>query len=133
MLPASEIARLDRLVDEAAIISYSVAEDGGMTSVVLHGLKLPPGANVDRVDMLLRLPAGFPDAAPDMFWCDPPVRRADGGNFPNADQMENHLGKQWQRFSRHLAQGEWRAGVDSIDTFLVLIFKSFNQGLGRAA
>lgn len=133
MLPQSEIERLDRLVAEGAVEGYLTELEGGMTCVVLRGFRLGPGFNLASTDLLLRLPPGFPDAAPDMFWCDPPVRRADGVPIAQSDLNEQYLGKQWQRFSRHLNPGEWRPGVDSIDSFIVLIRKTLNQGVGLAA
>ncbi len=104
-----------------------------MTCVVLCGFKLRPGFTLTATDLLLRLPAGFPDAAPDMFWCDPPVARTDEIAIPAADQYEEHLGRRWQRFSRHLSPGEWRPGIDSIDSFIALIRKTLYEGLARAA
>jgi hypothetical protein len=133
MLPQSEIDLLDRMVAEGEIDAYRTELEGGMTCVVLQGFRLRHGFNLASTDMLLRLPPGFPDAAPDMFWCDPPVRRSDGAILPQSDLPEHYLGRQWQRFSRHLNPGEWRPGVDSIDSFIVLIRKTLNQGLGLAA
>jgi hypothetical protein len=133
MLPPTELARLDRLVAEGEIGRYSIQPEGGMTCVVLHDFRLAAGFTVAATDLLLRLPSGFPDSAPDMFWCDPSVARSDGVPIPAADQYEQHVGRRWQRFSRHLAHGEWRPGVDSLDSFIVLIRKTLAQGLGRAA
>jgi hypothetical protein len=133
MLPQSEIDRLDRMVAGREVSSYFTQLEGGMTCVVLQAFRLPPGMSVPTTDMLLRLPPGFPDAAPDMFWCDPPVRRSNGTDIDQSQVTESYLDRQWQRFSRHLNPGEWRPGIDSIDSFIVLIRKTLNQGLGLAA
>jgi hypothetical protein len=133
MLPQSEVERLDRMVADCEIRAYGVQPEGGLTCVVLEGFRLPRGLSVATTDMLLRLPPGFPDAAPDMFWCDPPVHRTDGSIINQSEVTESYLGRQWQRFSRHLNPGEWRPGVDSVDSFVVLIRKTLCEGVRLAA
>jgi hypothetical protein len=133
VLPADQAERLERMIAEGEAASYSVTPDGGFLCVVLHDFKLRPGYNVEAADLLVRLPPGFPDAAPDMFWIDPPIARTDGVGISAADQYEMHLGRRWQRFSRHLAGGEWRAGVDSIESYLALIRKALAEGFAKAA
>jgi hypothetical protein len=101
--------------------SYEVTLESGMICLILPNYPLPDGYEPRDVTLLLRLPAGYPDAAPDMYWCDPPVRLSRTGAFPQAaESMENHLGRTWQRFSRHLGPGAWRPG-DGLDTYLTLI------------
>jgi hypothetical protein len=93
------------------------AESGGWSFLVISGYKLPAGFQPNSVDLLVKLPPGFPDAAPDMFWVFPPVRTAAGGQ-PRATSSERLLGKDWQRFSWHLAAGAWKPGVSSLRDFL---------------
>lgn len=95
--------------------------DGGFLCVVIKDFRLPPGYDRDSTDVLLRLPSGFPDSQPDMFWCDPPISYANGGVPQASESRETYLGRTWQRFSRHLAPGVWRPGVDSLMTYLSLI------------
>lgn len=103
-------------------LPYEVTPEAGMIALVISGWKVPAGYEPAETDLLVRLPAGFPDAAPDMYWCDPPVRLAGSGAFPPAaDLMEQHLGRQWQRFSRHLPAGAWQPGRDSLESYLALI------------
>jgi hypothetical protein len=92
-------------------------EGGGWSFLVISGYKLPAGFQPNSVDLLVKLPPGFPDAAPDMFWISPPVRTAGGGQ-PRATSSERLLGKDWQRFSWHLAAGAWKPGVSSLRDFL---------------
>lgn len=133
MLPAAEIDRLELMKAEGAIEDYQLIPENGMTCVVLAGFRLRAGLTVHATDLLLRLPPGFPDAAPDMFWCSPTVMRADGVAIPQADVFESHLGRTWQRFSRHLTAGEWQPGVDSLDSFIALIRKTLYEGIAKAA
>ena len=98
---------------------FSVAEEGGAVAVVLPSYRLPAGFAPDVVALLLLVPFGYPDAPLDMFWVDPPVMLR--GATPAATSPDQHLGRQWQRFSRHLPAGSWRPGVDCVQTYLALM------------
>lgn len=85
--------------------------------LVLRAVKLAPGRfDQPEVDVLVKIPPGYPLAPIDMFWVSPQVRLANGTLPPAADHHETHEGRQWQRFSRHLKG--WRPGVDSLASFL---------------
>ena len=108
-------------------IGHVVTSEANMTCVVLKQYRLPPGFRHTHADLLLRLSPGYPDVAPDMWWFDPPVFRADGSAIQATQVTEHHLGRQWQRWSRHLPAGLWRSGIDSIESFLALIRKELEQ------
>jgi len=99
----------------------SVMNDGGMIAVVLPGFPLPAGFTTERADLLLRLSPGYPDVHPDMWWFEPHVVRVDGRPIPATDAREHYLGRTWQRWSRHLNPGQWRAGIDSLESYLSLV------------
>jgi hypothetical protein len=121
-LPQSDIACLaERHVE------YSVSVEANMTCVVLPGYELPPGYDKSSSDLLLRLNPGFPDVPPDMWWFDPAIRLS-GGRTPRATEvMERHLGRSWQRWSRHFNAGQWRSGTDSLESFLALIRRELER------
>jgi hypothetical protein len=101
---------------------FEVRADQGLICVVITNYELPPGFDRPSSNLLLRLPQGFPDAPPDMFWFTPPIRLQVDGSFPPAAaQMEQYLGEMWQRFSRHLNAGAWRPGTDNLASYLALI------------
>jgi hypothetical protein len=113
-------------------LPYEVTPESGMIVLVIRGWPVPAGYEPREVDLLVRLPAGFPDTAPDMYWCDPPVRLATNGAYPPAaEQMEQHLGRQWQRFSRHLPAGAWQPGRDSLESYLALIRTELERSAPR--
>lgn len=56
-------------------------EASGWQLLVISDFELPVGFQPNRVKLLVKLPPGFPDAAPDMFWVHPAVRTGAG----NAD------------------------------------------------
>jgi Prokaryotic E2 family E len=112
-------------------LDYEVTSEDGLICVVIKDWQLPSGYEPARVDLLLRLPVGFPDAQPDMYWCDPPVRVAANGAFPPAaDLMENYLGRTWQRFSRHLPGGAWQSARDNLGSYLALIHRGLAKEVG---
>jgi hypothetical protein len=101
--------------------SGEVAVDGGMLCVLLPEWELPFGFTAAAVDLLLRLPANFPDTQPDMWWMSPTVALVSGQPIAAADLIETHLGRTWQRWSRHLPAGLWNTGTDGIQTYLAQI------------
>lgn len=106
---------------------YDVSTEANMVCVVLRGYVLPRGYDRASADLLLRLQPGYPDVPPDMWWFDPPARRADGQAIPATDCVENHLGRSWQRWSRHLNSAQWSPGVDTLESFLALIRKELER------
>jgi hypothetical protein len=124
MLPEREVAYLAEHWPDA-----QVSQDGGMVAVVLPQFPFPAGFAPDRADLMLRLPFGFPDAKPDMFWVEPFVTVR--GAQPVASEVrEVHLGKTWQRFSRHLADQDWRSGVDGLRSYVALINSMLRREAG---
>ena len=116
MLPAPDGAFLAERSFE-----YMTSAEGGMICVVVPQWTIPPGYNLQEADLLVRLPAGYPDLPPDMWWFDPAVLRADGREIPATQATGRHLGRSWQRWSRHLSPEQWRSGVDGIGSFFTLI------------
>ncbi len=109
---------------------HAVRTESGMICVVLPQFPLPPGFDQTHSDLLLRLSAGYPDVPPDMWWFDPPVKMANGGTIPATEVREAHLGRTWQRWSRHFIAGQWRSGVDCLETFLGLIQRELRREAG---
>ena len=116
MLPAPDAAFLTE-----RSLEFSAVVEGSMICIVVSRWTLPPGYNVQEADLLVRLPAGYPDLPPDMWWFDPAVLRADGCEIPATQATGRYLGRSWQRWSRHLRPEQWRSGVDGIGSFFTLI------------
>lgn len=110
-------------------LTYTVSVDPGFANVVLENLPTPPGLGPDQVDLLLRLPFGFPDAAPDMFWAAPHVTTISGAQVPGTELTETYVGRTWQRWSRHIAQ-QWRPGIDNLETYLGYVRRCLRQAGG---
>ena len=108
-------------------VRYQVASEANMTCVILPAYPLPVGYDRATSDLLIRLSPGYPDVPPDMWWFDPPVKLANGGTVQATESMENHLGRTWQRWSRHFNQGQWQSGIDCLETFIALIRKELER------
>lgn len=109
------------LVDKGYQWSVVVTNEGGC--LVLANHELSAKYDRDRADVMIRIPNGYNIAALDMFYVDPAIRLRGSGAFPQAaDQFEDHGGRRWQRFSRHLPS-PWRPGVDGLPMFLSLVNK----------
>lgn len=111
---------------------YEVSPDGQMFALVIRGYELPAGYEPLVVDLLLRLPSGFPDAAPDMFWTHPIVGYVGGGVPQATDARLDFNGRAWQRWSRHLVVA-WRPGIDSLQSYLRLIRTDLEKGAQQVA
>lgn len=108
---------------------HQVLQDGGGVAVILRAFLLPAAFSPATVDLLLRLPFGFPDTQPDMFWVYPHVLLR--GVPPVAASVIEHMhGLAWQRFSRHLPAGVWRPGIDNLQSYVALITTMLEREAG---
>jgi hypothetical protein len=119
------------LVDRG--LPHSVTTEGGMTCVLIAGLQLPAGLDRSAADLLIRLSPSYPDVPPDMWWFDPPIKLANGATIPATEVQESYLGRTWQRWSRHFNQGQWRSGLDSLESYVALIQRELRRSAGGTA
>ena len=110
-------------------IAHEVVSDAGMICVVMPQWPLPSGFDRPASDLLVRLKPGYPDVQPDMWWFSPPVHLADGRELPNTNVLETHLGRTWQRWSRHFNSGQWQSGIDGLESYLALIRQDIERGV----
>lgn len=111
-------------------LAHEVQDEPGFVCILIKDFRLPAGLRPDTTTLLLRLPLGFPDATPDMFWLDPPATSPESGIIPGTELTEIHVGRRWQRWSRHI-QGQWRPGVDNLRTYLAYVRRCLDQASGR--
>jgi len=116
MLPPNDI---DYLKSKSP--DHAIQAEGGTTCVLIRAYPLPKGFDRESSDLLIRLSPGYPDVPPDMWWFDPPVVRTDRAEIPATQAREGHLGRQWQRWSRHLPPGLWKSGIDSLESYLAIV------------
>ena len=102
-----------------------VTQVGAEVRVVISGFPFPHQYTPRTARLMLRLPAGFPNANPDMFWTNPDVRLTNG-NFPlNANYYDPSAGG-WQRWSRH--DNSWRPGTDDLRTKIASVRRELEAG-----
>jgi hypothetical protein len=105
---------------------YQVSAHGSEIHLVIKDFELPEHYSPRKCDLLLRLPAGYPNTNPDMFWTTLGIRLASGGPPVAAEVIETLDGTQWQRWSRH--NNAWRPGVDDIQTKLRAVRTELDRG-----
>ncbi|QOV92119.1 multiubiquitin domain-containing protein [Humisphaera borealis] len=112
VLPESD----QRFLDDHDMVVEAVT-DGERKGVVFKGFNTGGRFDHATTDVLMILPAGYPDACPDMFYCFPWIKLQGASGWPEkADVLVNFGGRQWQQWSRH--NSDWRAGVDGIHTMI---------------
>lgn len=109
---------------------YSANQDSnGSLLVIIHDFPLSAAYTPSRCGLLIKLPAGYPNANPDMFWTRPDVKLQNGA-WPRSSEVREVLnGVSWQRWSRHLTASAWRPGTDCIQTFLAAIRRELLKGI----
>jgi hypothetical protein len=105
---------------------HDIIPANGALHIVIRDFELPEAYIPAKTELLIILPAGYPNAALDMFWTAPDVMLKNGSWPTTATHHEDHHGKNWQRWSRHIA---WRAGQDNLRTFITAIRKEINKGI----
>ncbi len=114
-------------------LDFEAQLEGSMISLVIKGYTLPVGYHPSEVDLLLRLPLQFPQVPPDMFWTDPVVSYANGGTPSQTQVRESHVGRSWQRWSRHFGRSRWRPGTDDLRSYLRLIRSTLEKEVAALA
>ena len=112
--------------------SWTLHPDGPDAGfVVIEGFSVAGGGFIPPTTrLMIRIPARYPLSKLDMWYCSPEIRFASNNAYAiQAHVFETFMGVRWQRFSRHLPEGSWKAGVDGLRTFFRFIFKEL-QGKG---
>lgn len=83
-------------------IDFEIIDRPNGLDIILKDYNISDNFTTDKVDVLVKVPAGYPMAQLDMFWVHPEVYvKSTGLKPPQADVMENIDNLNWQRFSRH--------------------------------
>ena len=102
---------------------YQEYAEGNQRGIILKNWPLPANKfTLDKVDLLVLIPVGYPDNRLDMFYNSPDVHlKQEQKTARAADHPLQFNSIHWQRWSRHLAGDAWRPGIDGIHTFIQAI------------
>ncbi|MEO1985125.1 MAG: multiubiquitin domain-containing protein [Martelella sp.] len=113
-------------------IRWETIEDAGKRWLIIRGYEVPPGFDVQRIDLALMIPKNYPATQIDMFYCNPPAKRADGRPCDKTQKNEVIEGHSYQRWSRHRdGVSAWNPDIDCIETHLELVEECFGREVGR--
>lgn len=111
--------------------NIDVHEDPNFVYLVVHDFPVREALyNRTTTTLLIQVPRPYPDAGLDMFWTEPELALKSGSAPQAAEVMENHLGRQWRRFSWHPqfgGGGRWDPNVHNLDMYLAFISKRFES------
>ena len=107
---------------------WSINSEGpGKNALLIEHYPIPMGFDRETSTLMILVPSGYPGAALDMFYLDPPLARSDGVSI-NALASESHFGRSWQRWSRHYG---WEAGVDSLVSHVEYVKRQLRLEVGQ--
>lgn len=105
-LPDGNVRRLVLLDSLQAPSSMFVKDEQG---------QITPAGNFK---LLIVVPNGYATTRLDSFYTQPRLLRSNGAEPDRAGGSSNFLGSDWQFWSRHLAESEWRVGIDGMETYM---------------
>ena len=103
---------------------YEIAPHPGEVRIYIRNFSLPEVYSPRVTDLLIRLPFGYPQSNPDMFWTRPDVLLV-GRGYPNRADYHDPTADNWQRWSRH---SNWRPGIDNLRTKLASVKRELEAG-----
>jgi hypothetical protein len=122
LLPQDEV-QLDRLD-----LGWETIIDGARRWLLIRSYPLPQGYTVGAADIVIEVPAGYPGAQLDMFYCYPHLALANGQAIPQVQCIESVTGIGFQRWSRHR---QWDSARDNVGTHLALVEESLRREVER--
>jgi hypothetical protein len=123
------IPELDREYLSEKDYRYELVQEQGCINVIIRDHAFPAAYQPRAADLLIRLPAGYPNSNPDMFWTSPDVLLTNGNWPQSSTHHEHYCGRSWQRWSRHFPDKTWRPGIDSLQTYLAAIRRELQKGI----
>lgn len=126
---------LERLQKEIELIQkeygeIELAQD--LSWIIIKSFTLPPGWNMDFVDVLIFIPSGYPVTPPDNFFTENNLRFANEKIPESTSPNQSQLGKQWLQFSFHVENEDWKPHAEilkghNLQTFLIGVNKRLKE------
>lgn len=126
-LPPTDVTYLN-----ASHPGWQTIRDGAASWLVLPDYVVPEGYNHSVVTAVLRLEPGYPDTQIDMVFFSPLLTRTDGKAIGATGGRKTVNGISYQQWSRHrTANNPWRAGVDDIESQMLLVRHWLEREFGK--
>lgn len=129
-----ESPSLDTLIPEGDMdylrektFEFELTSHNGEVHLILKAFELGPAYTPNHADLLVILPAGYPNANPDMFWTQPDVTLKNGSTPVQANVPQDFPSGRWQRWSRHFQNG-WRPDIDCLRTYIAAVRTELGRG-----
>jgi len=109
-------------LDSNGLVWETVRDANGLW-VIIYSYTIPNGYNHPKVNLALKIEAGYPVSQIDMVYFNPGLQKVNGNSNPiKALANMNIVGATWQRWSRHrTGENPWRPGLDDISTHLQMV------------
>jgi len=120
LLPELDVEFLDEKGFDCEVVQAN-----GEVKVSIPNFPIPAHYTPRSATLMLRLPAGYPNANPDMFWTSPDVKLLNGA-FPQNADYHDPSGGNWQRWSRH--DQSWSAGTDNLRSKIASVRRELELG-----
>lgn len=113
-------------------IKWETLIDDRRRWLIIRDYLLPEGYNHEVVDVAIEVPASYPDAAIDMFYCNPPLKLTSGTVIAQTSSHVSISGINYQRWSRHLnGATRWNPMTDSVITQMAVVEESLLREVGE--
>lgn len=110
--------------DEAFLNKYypdwETLRAGNTGWILINNFKIPGEYNVEEATVAFMVPSSYPTMEFDMMYFYPSLHRKDAQPI-GALSHQVIDGKNFQRWSRHRNAGEWRAGIDNLETHVLSV------------
>ncbi len=103
-------------------LRWETVIDEGRRWLLIHDFPVPHGYTVDRVQLAIEVPTGYPGAQLDSFHAYLPLALASGAAIPATQLRATIRGIEFHGWSRHRnAANQWDPNSDSVATHLALV------------
>ena len=113
-------------------VQWETLIDGKRRWLIIRDYSLPKGYDHEKVDIAIDIPVMYPDAAIDMFFCNPPLHLASGAVIAMTTSHVSIFSETYQQWSRHLnGVTRWNPLNDSVITQMAVVEESLLREVGE--
>lgn len=116
---------------DAASYHWETVVDAERRWLLLHDFLLPAGYQQMNTTLAIEIPALYPTAELDMFYCAPALSLNSGAPIPQTEYQQAIVGAIYQRWSRHRESQIWSPACDSVITHLGLVEEALQREVAQ--